>query len=153
MLFEEDVTQGSESKEKSYVLVEVALDQVERQMGEFQSQMGSFIHATVCVFRSRDSLYIHNAGCEFRYVTGKGTGYMQNKNSKHGKNQMRCRNKKNSARCPKNASFSLSSKSAHHLSFLINRPKGNRHPRLLYKSNIPAQQAQKQSNPTPRSSS
>lgn len=34
MLFEEDVTQGSESK-KSYVLVEVALDQVERQIGDF----------------------------------------------------------------------------------------------------------------------
>lgn len=37
-------------------------------------QIGSFIHVAVCVFRSRDSLYIHNAGCEFRYVTGKGTG-------------------------------------------------------------------------------
>lgn len=53
------------------------------------------------------SFYIHNAGCDFSYVIRKRRGGICKSKTPNKKSQMRCRNKKNPAQCPKNASLSI----------------------------------------------
>lgn len=51
----------------------VCVDQVQCEMGSL-NQDGSLINAAARVIGSHDSLCIHNVGCAFKGIIGKGNG-------------------------------------------------------------------------------
>ena len=89
-------------------MVELVFVRRRGECGKVSFEMGILLMRQFWVIGSHDSLYIHNVGSEFRDIVRKGTGYMQNKNSKQSKKPDATQRRKTKPSAPKhllNSSF------------------------------------------------